>query len=187
MGPNAVNDMGGVDVGTKARQQLLKREKRPAPYFAVSDALTPLGRLGQKTGKGVYRYEQGDRTPHPDPEVTKLIEKLAAEHGIKRRKITDVEIEERCVLSLINVGAMVLEEGVAYRASDIDVVWTSGYGFPRHKGGPMFHADALGLKNVLERVQHYHEKLGHYWQPAKLLVELAASDSSFADWDKRHA
>ena len=187
MGPNAVNDMGGVDVGTKARQQLLKREKRPAPYFAVSDALTPLGRLGQKTGKGVYRYEKGDRTPHPDPEVAKLIEKLAAEHGIKRRKITDAEIEERCVLSLINVGAMVLEEGIAYRASDIDVVWTSGYGFPRHKGGPMFHADALGLKRVLERVQHYHGKLGHYWQPAKLLVELAAGGSSFADWDKRHA
>jgi 3-hydroxyacyl-CoA dehydrogenase len=187
MGPNAVNDMGGVDVGTKARQQLLKREKRPAPYFAVSDALTPLGRLGQKTGKGVYRYEKGDRTPHPDPEVAKLIEKLAAEHGIERRKIADAEIEERCVLSLINVGAMVLEEGVAYRASDIDVVWTSGYGFPRHKGGPMFHADALGLKHVLARVQHYHGKRGHYWQPAKLLVELAASDSSFADWDKRHA
>jgi 3-hydroxyacyl-CoA dehydrogenase len=187
MGPNAVNDMGGVDVGTKARQQLLKREKRPAPYFAVSDALTPLGRLGQKTGKGVYRYEKGDRTPHPDPEVAKLIEKLAAEHGIERRKITDAEIEERCVLSLINVGAMVLEEGIAYRASDIDVVWTSGYGFPRHKGGPMFHADALGLKHVLERVRHYHAKLGHYWQPAKLLIELAETGASFADWDKRHA
>jgi 3-hydroxyacyl-CoA dehydrogenase len=187
MGPNAVNDMGGIDVGTKARQQLLKREKRPAPYFAVSDALTPLGRLGQKTGKGVYRYEKGDRTPHPDPEVAKLIEKLAAEHGIERRKITDAEIEERCVLSLINVGAMVLEEGIAYRASDIDVVWTSGYGFPRHKGGPMFHADALGLKHVLERVRHYHKTLGHYWQPAKLLVELAETGASFADWDKRHA
>jgi 3-hydroxyacyl-CoA dehydrogenase len=179
--------MGGVDVGTKARQQLLKREKRPAPYFAVSDALTPLGRLGQKTGKGVYRYEKGDRTPYPDPEVAELIEKLAAEHGIERRKIADAEIEERCVLSLINVGAMVLEEGIAYRASDIDVVWTSGYGFPRHKGGPMFHADALGLKNVLERVQRYHKKLGHYWKPAQLLVELAASGGSFAAWDKRHA
>ena len=91
------------------------------------------------------------------------------------------------MLSLINVGAMVLEEGLAYRASDIDVVWTSGYGFPRHQGGPMFHADALGLKPVLERVRRYHEKHGHYWKPAKLLVELADSGASFADWDKRHA
>jgi 3-hydroxyacyl-CoA dehydrogenase len=187
MGPNKVNDMGGVDVGTKARQQLFKREKRPAPYFVVSDALTLLGRLGQKTGKGVYRYEKGDRTPHPDPEVAALIEKLAAEHGIKRRKIADAEIEERCVLSLINVGAMVLEEGIAYRASDIDIVWTSGYGFPRHKGGPMFYADALGLKHVLERVRHYHAKLGHYWKPATLLVELAESGAAFADWDRQHA
>jgi 3-hydroxyacyl-CoA dehydrogenase len=90
-------------------------------------------------------------------------------------------------LSLINVGAMVLEEGLAYRASDIDVVWTSGYGFPRHKGGPMFHGDMLGLAGVLERVKHYHEKLGHYWEPAKLLEELAERGSSFAAWDRKRA
>ncbi len=184
MGPNKVNDMGGIDVGTRARQQLLQRESRPAPYFAVSDALTPLGRLGQKTGKGVYRYEKGDRTPHPDAEVTALIEKLAAEFGITRREISDAEIEERCVLSLINVGAMVLEEGIAYRASDIDVVWANGYGFPRHRGGPMFHADALGLKAVLERIRHYHAAHGHYWKPARLLEVLAEKGSSFAQWDK---
>jgi 3-hydroxyacyl-CoA dehydrogenase len=186
MGPNKVNDMGGVDVGTRAREQLLRRESRPAPYFAVSDALTPMGRLGQKSGKGVYRYEKGDRTPYPDPEVAALIERLAAEHGIERREISDNEVEERCVLSLINVGAMVLDEGMAYRASDIDVVWTSGYGFPRHKGGPMFHADMLGLAHVLDRVRHYHAQLGHYWKPAKLLEKLAASGSSFADWDRKH-
>jgi 3-hydroxyacyl-CoA dehydrogenase len=187
MGPNKVNDMGGIDVGTRARQQLLQRESRPAPYFAVSDALTPMGRLGQKTGKGVYRYESGDRTPHPDPEVTALIEKLAADHGITRRDISDQEVEERCVLSLINVGAMVLEEGIAYRASDIDVVWANGYGFPRHKGGPMFHADALGLRHVLERVQHYHSLHGHYWKPSQLLETLAADNSSFAEWDRKQS
>jgi 3-hydroxyacyl-CoA dehydrogenase len=187
MGPNKVNDMGGVDVGTRARQQLFRREGRPAPYFAVSDALTPMGRLGQKSGKGVYRYEKGDRTPYPDPEVAALIERLAAKHGIERREISDAEVEERCVLSLINVGAMVLEEGMAYRSSDIDVVWTSGYGFPRHKGGPMFHADALGLAHALDRIRHYHTRLGHYWKPAQLLEELAASGSSFADWDRKHA
>jgi 3-hydroxyacyl-CoA dehydrogenase len=134
----------------------------------------------------VYRYEKGDRTPYPDPEVAALIERLAAEHGIERREISDNEVEERCVLSLINVGAMVLDEGMAYRASDIDVVWTSGYGFPRHKGGPMFHADMLGLAHVLDRVRHYHAQLGHYWKPAKLLEKLAASGSSFADWDRKH-
>jgi 3-hydroxyacyl-CoA dehydrogenase len=184
MGPNKVNDMAGVDVGTLARGELAKRESRPAPYFAVSDALTPMRRLGQKTGKGVYRYEPGDRTPYGDPEVTALIEKLAADHGIERRAISDAEVEERCVLPLVNEGAKLLENGIAYRASDIDVVWTSGYGFPRYKGGPMFHGDMLGLAHVAERVKHYHEKSGHYWEPSELLLKLADEGRTFADWDK---
>ena len=185
MGPNRVNDMGGVDVGTRAREQLAMREKRPDPYFVVSDALTRLGRLGQKTGKGVYRYEPGKRDAIPDPEVTAIIERLAAERQIKRRVIPDAEIEERCVLPLINVGAMVLEEGIAYRAGDIDVVWTAGYGFPRHLGGPMFYGDSLGLRHVYERVKHYHKLHGHYWKPAALLERLAKEGGSFAAWDKR--
>ncbi|MBL8549065.1 MAG: enoyl-CoA hydratase/isomerase family protein [Hyphomonadaceae bacterium] len=184
MGPNKVNDMAGVDVGAKARAELFKRERRAPPYFAVSDALTEMGRLGQKVGKGVYRYEQGDRTPHHDAEVDALIAKLATEHGVKKRDSSDAEIQERCVLSMINVGAQILDEGLAYRASDIDVVWTSGYGFPRWRGGPMRYADELGLKHVAERVQKYHKDLGDYWKPSPLLLRLAAEGKSFADWDR---
>jgi len=184
MGPQRVSDLGGNDVGTKARVQLFRRESRPDPYFAIADRLTEMGRLGQKTGLGFYRYENGSREAVPDPEVIRLIEKLAADRGIRRREINDQEIVERCILSLINVGAMVLEEGVAARARDIDVVWTSGYGFPRHLGGPMFYADTLGLPQVLERVRHYYEKLGYYWRPAPLIERLAAADSSFEQWDR---
>ena len=184
MGPHRVSDLGDNDVGTKVRLQLFKRESRPDPYFVIADRLTELGRLGQKTGRGFYRYESGSREAVPDPEVVSLIEKLAAERGIKRREISDQEIVERCALSLINVGAMVLEEGIAARAADIDVVWTSGYGFPRHLGGPMFYADTLGLPRVLERIRHYHETLGHYWRPAALIERLAAEGSSFEQLDR---
>ncbi|HTR26727.1 MAG TPA: 3-hydroxyacyl-CoA dehydrogenase NAD-binding domain-containing protein [Terriglobales bacterium] len=184
MGPQRVSDLGGNDVGTKVRLQLYKRESRPDPYFVVADRLTELGRLGQKTGRGFYRYEPGGREALPDPEVITLIEALAGERAIIRREIRDDEIVERCLLALINVGAMVLEEGIASRAADIDVVWTSGYGFPRHLGGPMFHADTLGLFHVAERIRHYHEKLGHYWRPAKLIERLAAEKSTFAEWDR---
>ncbi len=184
MGPNRVNDMAGVDIGTVARKELLKREARPAPYFPVSDSLTAMGRLGQKTGKGIYKYKDGDRTAYPDPEVTDLIARLAAEYDIDRGQISDAEIEERCILPLINIGAEILEEGAAYRASDIDVVWTSGYGFPRHLGGPMAYGDRLGLDHVLGRVTKWYESQGHYWQPAPLLIKLAGEGKTFADWDR---
>ncbi len=186
MGPQRVSDLGGNDVGTKARIQLYKRESRPDPYFVIADRLTELGRLGQKTGRGFYRYESGSRDAMPDPEVTALIETLASQRGrgIVRRQIGDDEIVERCLLALINVGAMVLEAGIASRASDIDVVWTSGYGFPRHLGGPMFYADTLGLSQVVKRIRYYHESLGHYWRPAGLLERLAASNTTFKQWDR---
>jgi 3-hydroxyacyl-CoA dehydrogenase len=185
MGPQRVSDLGGNDVGTKVRIQLYKRERRPDPYFAIADRLTELGRLGQKTGRGFYRYEHGNREPIPDPEVTTLIEKISAERGISRRKIDDEEIVERCLLSLINVGAMVLEEGIAKRASDVDVVWTSGYGFPRYLGGPMFYADTLGLDHIARRIRYYHERLGHYWRPSQLIERLVANRSSFEEWDRK--
>ena len=184
MGPQRVSDLGGNDVGTKARVQLFKHENRPGPYFVIADRLTEMGWLGQKTGRGFYRYENGSREAMPDPEVISLIEKLASERGIEQREINDEEIVERCILSLINVGAMVLEEGIAACAGDIDVVWTSGYGFPRHLGGPMFHADTLGLSHVLQRIRLYHKKLGYYWRPAELIERLAAADSSFEEWDE---
>jgi len=187
MGPQRVSDLGGNDVGTKARIQLFKRESRPDPYFVIADRLTEMGWLGQKAGRGFYRYENGGREAIADPEVNSLIEKLAAERGLKRREIGAEEILERCTLSLINVGAMVLEEGIAARAADIDVVWTSGYGFPRHLGGPMFYADTLGVAHVLQRIRHYYERFGHYWRPAGLIEQLANKGSSFEQWDRSSA
>lgn len=185
MGPARVSDLGGTDVGTKTRVELFKRESRADPYFVIADALTAMNRLGQKTNAGFYRYEPGDRKALPDDAVTELIERLAAERGIKRRRIEPAEIVERCILQLINVGAQVLEKGVALRAADIDVVWVHGYGFPRHIGGPMFHADTLGLVHVLNRIEHYRARLGDdYWRPAELLGRLARQGRSFAEYDQ---
>ena len=188
MGPARVSDLGGTDVGTKTRIEMFKRESRADPYFVIADALTAMNRLGQKTNAGFYRYEPGDRKALTDDVVTKLIEQLAAQRGIERRSIGEAEIVERCLLQLINVGAQVLETGVAVRASDIDVVWVHGYGFPRHKGGPMFHADQLGLPHVLERIEHYRSRqsgteANDYWKPAALLVQLAGQGKSFSQWD----
>ncbi|HME37687.1 MAG TPA: 3-hydroxyacyl-CoA dehydrogenase NAD-binding domain-containing protein [Steroidobacteraceae bacterium] len=184
MGPQRVSDLGGTDVGTKARAQLYKRENRPDPYFVIADELTRLGRLGQKSGSGFYRYASGGRDALPDSDVSALIEQLAAQRGIVRRSIPEDEIVERCVLSLILMGARVLEEGIASRASDVDVVWTSGYGFPRHLGGPLFHADTLGLGSVAQRIRVYHSRYGHYWRPASLIDQLAAEGSGFVQWDQ---
>jgi 3-hydroxyacyl-CoA dehydrogenase len=182
MGPGRVNDMGGVDIGTLVRQQLFKRQTRPDPYCVVSDALTAMGRLGQKTGKGFYNYADDPRLGKPDPEVTALIASLAKERGIRQRAITDEEIVERCVLQLVNVGADILADGIAYRAGDIDVVWLLGYGFPRHLGGPMFYADDLGLRHVLERVRSYQDRHAAYWKPSRLLVDLAERGKTFASY-----
>jgi len=188
MGPARVNDLGGTDVGTKTRIELFKREARADPYFVIADALTAMGRLGQKTGAGFYRYESGDRKALPDVAVTELIEYLAARRGIDRRAIEANEIIERCMLQLINVGAQVLEAGVAVRAADIDVVWVHGYGFPRHLGGPMFYADTLGLRHVLQRIEHYRSRIkGDCWQPAALIERLAQQERSFAQWDSERA
>ncbi|MCR5879822.1 3-hydroxyacyl-CoA dehydrogenase NAD-binding domain-containing protein [Phenylobacterium sp. J367] len=187
MGPNKVNDMAGVDVGTKVREELYKKESRPDPYFVVSDALTAQGKLGQKSGEGVYSYKPGDRTAYPNPATEDLIRKLAADRGIERREISDAEIEERCVLPLINIGAQLLEDGIAYRAKDIDVVWTAGYGFPRHLGGPMFYADTLGLKTVLARIEHYQKQSDYYWKPSPLLVRLANEGGTFEGYDASRA
>jgi 3-hydroxyacyl-CoA dehydrogenase len=184
MGPQRVSDLGGTDVGTRARAQLYKRDSRPDPYFVIADELTRLGRLGQKSGCGFYRYAPGGRDALPDPDVTALIERLAADRGIVRRSIPEAEIVERCVLSLILIGARILEEGVTARASDVDVVWTSGYGFPRYLGGPLFYADTLGLAPVADRIRQYHSRYGHYWRPVSLIEQLAAEGRSFVQWDQ---
>jgi 3-hydroxyacyl-CoA dehydrogenase len=185
MGPSRVNDMAGVDIGTLVRRQLMRRATRADPYCVVSDTLTPMGRVGQKAGKGFYSYAADPRVGALDPEVTGIIERLAAERGITRRAFSAEEIVERFVLQLINVGSDILDEGVAYRAADIDVVWVHGYGFPRHLGGPMFYADSLGLAQVVERVRYWYERQGSYWKPSALLERLAAERSSFANFDRR--
>jgi len=185
MGPNKVNDMAGVDVGTRVRTELLRREERQAPYHVVSDAMTAAGRLGQKTGAGIYRYEKDDRTPREDPAFAPLVAQLAQQQGVKARDASDAEIERSCVLSLVNVGAAILGEGLASRASDIDVVWTAGYGFPRWRGGPMWYADSLGLRSVVDEIRELSTSGGGaYWTVAPLLAELAHAGRTFADWDR---
>ena len=185
MGPNRVNDMAGIDVGTRVRAELTRRESRPSPYHVVSDALTALGHVGQKSGRGIYRYQSGERAALPNPELPLLTRALAEKHGVAPRDVSDEEIEHRCVLSLINVGAQILDEGLANRAADIDVVWTAGYGFPRWRGGPMFYADTSGLAGVLRRIEELASTGGgNYWHVAPLLRRLASGGGTFAAWDR---
>ncbi|MGZ8994786.1 MAG: 3-hydroxyacyl-CoA dehydrogenase family protein, partial [Burkholderiaceae bacterium] len=147
-------------------------------YSRVGDRVVELGRLGQKTGKGWYRYEAGDRTPQPDAAVSELVAAYRSEIGMTARSIPDDEIVQRCVYALVNEGARILEEGIAMRASDIDVVYLTGYGFPAAKGGPMFYAQMVGLNKVVAsmrefaRNEHADPK---FWQPARLLLDAAQS------------
>jgi 3-hydroxyacyl-CoA dehydrogenase len=183
MGIFAVDDMGGLDVAWRVRQELNQFGEPGARKPFVSDELCRLKRFGQKTGKGWYRYPK-DRTPVEDPDVHALVERLAAEHGITRRSFTDEEIVDRTIYALINEGARVLEDGFALRASDIDVIYVNGYGFPAWRGGPMFYADRVGLRKVLDRVSTFHRELGVRWSPAPLLQRLAQDGSTFRTWDK---
>jgi 3-hydroxyacyl-CoA dehydrogenase len=149
----------------------------------VVDKLYALGRYGQKTGAGWYKYDENRRAT-PDPEVAALIKATAQEAGIPQREISAQEIVERCVYALINEGAKILEEGFALRASDIDIVYLNGYGFPAWRGGPMWYADTVGVKNVYDRVCEMHSEHGAWWEPAPLLKQLAEGNSTFAAWDK---
>jgi 3-hydroxyacyl-CoA dehydrogenase len=183
MGPMAVGDLAGLDIGYKARQGLSDEQKGDAKIWAVPDALVEMGRLGQKSGAGYYKYDAATRARASDPDVLKLIEEKAAEHGVDRRNIGDEEILNRLIFALVNEGARILQEGIAQRSSDIDVVYVYGYGFPVARGGPMHYADAVGLPEVYETICAYRDQLdGDFWQPAPLLEELAKSGGSFADW-----
>jgi 3-hydroxyacyl-CoA dehydrogenase len=186
MGIFAVDDLAGLDVGWRARKALGHFEQGIGRRPLVHDRLVALGRLGQKRGRGWYRYEDG-RTPIPDPEVEALIRTVAREAGIEPRQVCDAEIVDRAICALVNEGARVLEEGLAARAADIDVIYTSGYGFPAWRGGPMFHADTVGLAAILERIQGFERTHGERWRPAPLLVELARRGSGFRDWDRERA
>ncbi|HQS20500.1 MULTISPECIES: 3-hydroxyacyl-CoA dehydrogenase NAD-binding domain-containing protein [unclassified Acidovorax] len=180
MGPFRMGDLAGLDIGWAARKRKAAEagvEMKPI----VADKLCEAGRFGQKTGAGWYRYEAGNRTPLPDSVTEQLIADYRAAHGITPRKIGDEEIVERCIFALVNEGARILEEGIAARASDIDLVYLNGYGFPLHRGGPMLYADTVGLPQVVRSLRRFAAEPGAdaSWQPAPLLVRLAEEGRSF--------
>lgn len=181
MGPNAVGDLAGLDIGYNGRKERVDLPD-DSRFYQVANVLVEMGRLGQKTGKGTFLYEKGSRKPIPDPEVDAIIEAEAERLGVKRREISSAEIIERCIYGLVVEGARILEERIASRSADIDVVWMNGYGFPRYRGGPMHYADTVGLDKVYATVCEFSERFGPmYWEPPKLLKELAESGKRFSD------
>ncbi len=181
MGPFAMGDLAGLDVGWRIRKGRAATRDPNERYSPLADRICERGRFGQKTGAGWYRYEDGSRTPVPDPEIEKLIVETSQELGQTRRAIDDREILERCLYPLINEGAKILEEGLAIRSSDIDVIWLYGYGFPIHRGGPMFYADRVGPKQIFEAMSRLHQEHGELLKPAALLEDLAKSGKGFGD------
>ena len=180
MGQFAMSDLAGIDVGYRIREE--RRNVGEQVAFSWMDKLAEQNRLGQKTMAGVYKYEEGSRQPVPDPEVERIIEDFRKEQGIRSRVITDQEILERCMYVMVNEAAKILEEGIADRALDIDVVWICGYGFPAYRGGPMFWADQVGLGSILAAVEKYHSDVGgEQWKPAALLKQLVADKKKFGD------
>ena len=180
MGPFAMSDLAGNDIGWHIRKRRAL-ERPELAYSKIPDRLCELGRFGQKTGSGFYRYETGSRAPVSDPVVTKLIEDYRAEARIAPRAIADAEIVERCIFALVNEGARILEEGIALRAVDIDIVYLAGYGFPRYRGGPMFFADTVGLASVLAAMAKYRNGYhGECWEAAPLLAKLATEGKTFS-------
>jgi 3-hydroxyacyl-CoA dehydrogenase len=179
MGPFAVGDLAGLDVGWRNRKSRLDKLTPRERACNILDKICEQGRFGQKTGAGFYRYE-GGRTPVPDPEVDNLIVEHSKQVGIERRTISDEEIIGRCLYAMINEGAKILQEGVAARPVDIDMVWIHGYGFPVYRGGPMFYADQVGLKAIYDTILKYRDRFGpDFWTPAPLLAELAESSKGF--------
>jgi 3-hydroxyacyl-CoA dehydrogenase len=174
MGPFAMADMAGLDVGWRIRKGRGERN-------AIEDALCEAGHFGQKTGKGYFRYDAGSRTPLPDPEVERTILEASSRAGLARRPIAPEEIVERMVFPMINEGARILEEGIAARPSDIDVIWVYGYGWPVWRGGPMYYADRLGLTHLRDRLTLYAERSGdETLLPATRISRLAAEGRGFA-------
>jgi len=178
MGLYRVRDLSGLDIGWRIRQRREPFRDKSTRYSPIADRLCEQNRLGQKTQAGYYLYD--GRTPTPDPEVETLIRSVSEELGITRRPVTDEEIVTRILTSMVNEGAKVLGEGFAQRASDIDLVYIYGYGFPRYHGGPMFWAEQRGFKTVLADVERYHAAQGKLWEPAPLLMRLA--DTGASSW-----
>ncbi|MGH7709423.1 MAG: 3-hydroxyacyl-CoA dehydrogenase NAD-binding domain-containing protein [Vulcanimicrobiaceae bacterium] len=178
MGPFRVFDLAGIDVSWRIHQAHPPSAGR---LSNIEARLVEAGRHGQKTSKGFYRYEAGQRAALPDPEVEALIRDESSQLGIVRRSVSSDEIVERCVYALINAGARLLADGIALRPGDIDIVWIFGYGFPPHRGGPMWYADEIGLDNIYARVREFEARFGATWTPAPLLAQLAESGGKFSD------
>ena len=186
MGILTVFDMAGIDVSVNVHRANAARYPPDPSYYQADMALAQAGRLGRKSGNGYYHYPAGEGTRHDDPQALAILQARAAQLGIEPRAHTDEEIVERCIYPMINEGLRILQEGVTQRAGDIDVVWCAGYGFPRYRGGPMFHAETIGLATVLDGLLRYRERFGPmHWEPAPLLVELAASGRSIAQWEQQ--
>ena len=183
MGPLATGDLAGLDVGWRIRKEYPHLEKPGIRQPFAEDRLCEMGRYGQKTTKGWYLYDE-NRRASSDPEVTALVRKWSAEAGIPQRQISAEEIIDRCIYALVNEGARILEEGYALRAVDIDIIYLNGYGFPSYRGGPMWHADTVGLQKVYQRICEFHQQHGELWEPAPLLRRLAEEKKTFADLDK---
>jgi len=184
MGPLATNDLAGLDVGWRIRKEYRHLEKPGIRQAFAADHLCEMGRFGQKTGAGWYKYDENRRLS-PDPEVGALTKKWSAEAGIQQRQVPADEIVDRCIYALINEGARILEEGYAARAVDIDIIYINGYGFPAYRGGPMWYADTVGLKKVYDRITGFQRIHGELWEPAPLLKKLAAEGRTFADFEKQ--
>jgi 3-hydroxyacyl-CoA dehydrogenase len=184
MGVLAMGDLAGLDVGWRIRKEYRHLEKPGIRQPLIADRLCEMGRFGQKTGAGWYRYDE-NRKAIPDPEVEALIEKLAAEAGIKRREVGKEEIIERTMYALANEGAKILEEGFALRAVDIDIIYVNGYAYPAWRGGPMWYADTVGLNKVYARICEFQAEHGELWEPAPLLKQLAEQGKTFADYDRK--
>jgi len=185
MGPLAVGDLAGLDVGWRIRKEYRHLEKPGIRQAMAGDRLCELGRYGQKTGVGWYKYDE-KRRAIPDPEVTNLVRGWAAEAGIPQRQVSAGEILDRCIYALVNEGARILEEGYALRAVDIDIIYLNGYGFPSYRGGPMWFADTVGLEKVYDRVREFRRQHGPLWEPAPLLAQLVKQGRSFADFKAGH-
>ena len=186
MGPIATGDLAGLDVGWRIRKEHGEITDKSVRQPLLEDRLCEIGRYGQKTGAGWYKYDENRRPSH-DPEVDTLIAQVRSEIGRTPRAISAEEIVERAIYALVNEGARILEEGYALRAVDIDIIYLNGYGYPAYRGGPMWYADTVGLKKVYERVQEFDKEHGKLWTPAPLLKELAEEGKTFADFDKKIA
>src|SRR5579864_2550240 len=186
MGPMATGDLAGLDVGWRIRKEYRHLERPGVRQPFAEDRLCELGRYGQKTAAGWYKYDE-NRRPILDPEVNEMVRRWAREAGIPQRKLSSEEIVDRCIYALVNEGARILEEGIVWRAVDIDIIYLNGYGFPAYRGGPMWYADTVGLDKVYRRISEFHRQHGELWEPAPLLKRLAEEGKTFAELNREQA